>query len=74
MLSRCKNITELVENEVYELKTTLKSIGYYEVFGTFVWPHLANLLLNELKKLHFWIPLNARSTVLKNVKLTSKRK
>ena len=47
-------------------KFTLKiasCIGYYEVFGTFVWPHLANLLLSELKKLHFWIPLNARSTV-----------
>ena len=38
-------------------------IGYYELFKTFVWPHLANLLLSELKKLHFWIPLNARSTV-----------
>ena len=38
-------------------------IGYYEVFETFVWPHLANLLLSELKNLHFWIPLNARSTV-----------
>ena len=54
---------------MFERKITF-CIGYYEVFGVFVWPHLANLLLNELKKLHFWIPLNARLTVLAQIRVT----